>query len=357
MSVLLDGLVAAIPDEPERFSALCAGVTDWPVLVESAARDGVLGLVRRELGRLQIPLPADARRLLERLHASEALWQAHVIHALDAALDALEDGGIRTVVLKGPALVERLYPDPFLRCSSDLDILVAEADIDGAVAALGPLGYTVETGPPARYARRHHHHLHLSGRPPVLELHFRAYAGFGVTMPAEDLLDRARAHRTAGGARCLVLSAEDEALYLAVHAAGHCFDRLLWLYDLKLLVAQERELDWDLVATRARTIGVMAAFTLACDMLRRRLGVAIPPAATAHAPARISRRIVARFVDGRIAPPAPGPLVTLRQLLAMAALCDSASASARFVAHHVARLARRRMRGWLPALTPAEWAA
>jgi hypothetical protein len=357
MSVLLDRLVAAIPEEPERFSMLCAGVADWTVLVEAAARDGVLGLVRRELSRQDIPLPAEAHRLLERVHASEALWQANVIRALDAALDALEADGIRAAVLKGPALVERLYPDPSLRCSSDLDILVADADTDRAVAALEPLGYTVETGVSARYARRHHHHLHLYGRPPVIELHFRAYAGFGVTMAAEDLLDRARAHRTAGGARCLVLAPEDEALYLAVHAAGHCFDRLLWLYDLKLLVAHEPAIDWNTVATRARAIGVMAAFTLTCEMLRRRLGVAIPPAATAHAPARLSRRIVARFVDGRIAPPAPGPLVTLRQLLTMAALCDSASASARVVGHHVARLARRRVQGWLPALTPAEWAA
>ncbi len=357
MSVLLDRLVAAIPDDPERFGALCSGITDWPALVESAARDGVLGIVRRELGRRERPLPADAPALLERLHAMESLWQANAIRALDAALDALEAGGIRAAVLKGPALVERFYPDPSLRCSSDLDILVADADTDRAVAALEPLGYSVETGVSARYARRHHHHLHLAGRPPVIELHFRAYVGFGVTMAAEDLLDRARPHRTAGGARSLVLAPEDEALYLAVHAAGHCFDRLLWLYDLKLLVEQEPGIDWDVVAMRARVIGVMAAFALACDVLKRRLGVTIPPAASAQAPARLGRRIVARFVDGRIAPPSPGPLVTLRQLLTMAALCDSATARARFVGHHVTRLARRRAQRWLPALIPADWAA
>jgi len=49
--------------------------------------------------------------------------------------------------------------------------------------------------------------------------------------------------------------------------------------------------------------------------------------------------------------------VTLRQLLTMAALCDSAAASARFVGHHVTRLARRRAQRWLPALIPADWAA
>ena len=65
------------------------------------------------------------------------------------------------------------------------------------VLLLSVAGYAAEKGPSARYARRHHHHLHLAGRrPPVIELHFRAYAGFGVTMAAEDLLDRALPHRT-----------------------------------------------------------------------------------------------------------------------------------------------------------------
>ena len=358
MSALLDRLVAAIPDESERFRAVCADVTDWHALVESAARDGVLGLLRREVTRLEIRVPEEARRAMERLHASEALWQANAVRALDAALDALESARIRAAVLKGPALVERLYPEPSLRCSSDLDILVAEADTDGAVAALEPLGYAVETGPSARYARRHLHHVQLLGhRPPVIELHFRAYEGFGVRMAAEKFLERARPHRTAGGARCLVLAPEDELLYLAVHAAGHCFDRLLWLHDLKLLIAAEPAMDWSAVEARARAMGVMTAFALACEMLRRRLGVAMPPSAAAKAPGRLRRRLVAPFVDGRSAPPASRPLVTLRQLLTMAALCDTPAAGVRFMRHHVARLARRRVQRWLPALTPAEWAA
>jgi hypothetical protein len=62
-------------------------------------------------------------------------------------------------------------------------------------------------------------------------------------------------------------------------------------------------------------------------------------------------------VDGRVDPPAAGPLVTLRQLLVMAALCDRPASAARFVGHHVARIVRRRAQRWLPALVPAEWAA
>lgn len=356
MSATLAQMLAA--GCPDRFQQLAAMVTDWPAMVDAAAREGVLGILESEMARSVFALPADARRLMERLRASETLWQRHVARALDGALGALEADGVRAAVLKGPALAERLYPEPGLRWSTDIDILVAEADTDRAVAALEPLGYAVEDRLAAGYARRHHHHLHLYGRrPPVIELHFRAYVGFGVVIHAEDLLERARPHRTAGGGRCLVLAPEDEALYLAVHVAGHCCDRLVWLYDLKLLVEREPALDWELLAARARAAGVMTAFALVADVLAQRLGLAIPPVARAGAPGRIRRRIIAGLVDGRRAPPPPGPWSTLRQLVVMAALCDRLSAGARFVRHHVVRLARRRARRWLPALVPAEWAA
>jgi hypothetical protein len=357
MSTILDRMLAAVPGEPERFRSTAEAVTDWMGVVEAAAGEGVLGVLRRELGRSGIALPPPARRLMDRVHASEALWQAHVARSLDAALGALERRGVPAAVLKGPPLAERLYPDLSLRCSTDIDILVAEADTERAVAALEPLGYVEEPEPAAAYARRHHHHLHLFGpRPPVIELHFRAYVGFGVTMPAEDLLDRARLHRTAGGARCLVLSPEDEILYLAVHAAGHCCDRLLWLYDLKLLLARETGLDWERMAARARAVGVMAAFALTMSVLERRLGM-VRPAAVTPAPARLRRHLIGRLVDGRMRAPARGPLLTLRHLLVMTALCDRPAAGARFARHHVARIARRRVQGWLPALAPREWAA
>ncbi|HYR37563.1 MAG TPA: nucleotidyltransferase family protein [Methylomirabilota bacterium] len=358
MTAALDRLMTAIPEEPERFDALCRDVTDWITLVESAGRDGVLGILRREIVLARIPVPEDARRLLERLEAVERLWQANVTRALDRVLLALDVAGIQTAALKGPVLAERLYPEASMRRCTDLDLLIAERDIERAARALEPLGYELEDGLAALYARRHHHHLHLAGRcPPVIELHFRAYVGFGVTLPAEALLARARAHRTGGGAPCWVLAPEDELLYLGVHAAGHCFDRLLWLYDLKLFMSRNPSLDWALLAERARAFGVEAAWALARDVLKRRLGVAAPAATNGRAPARLGRRLVARFVDGRVGPPAAGPLVTLRQLLVMAALCDRPASAARFVGHHVARIVRRRAQRWLPALVPAEWAA
>ena len=54
---------------------------------------------------------------------------------------ALADRGVSALVLKGPALGERLYGDPGLRPSTDVDLLVAPGDFGRALAALEDYGY------------------------------------------------------------------------------------------------------------------------------------------------------------------------------------------------------------------------
>ena len=45
------------------------------------------------------------------------------------------------IVLKGPAISDRLYPDPGLRPYNDLDLLVARRALQDAKAALSAIGY------------------------------------------------------------------------------------------------------------------------------------------------------------------------------------------------------------------------
>src|SRR5262249_59986901 len=108
----------------------------------------------------------------------ERLGGARLGLALDESLEGLAAAGVRAAALKGPVLGERLYPDPAARPSTDLDFLVLPDDLERAAAALQAIGYQAQTGPAARYHRRHHRHICLY-RPgsPTIELHFRAYTG------------------------------------------------------------------------------------------------------------------------------------------------------------------------------------
>lgn len=228
---------------------------------------GVAGVVLDAWRAAELALPeplaakVEARDLARRID-----HDAHLatLERIDAELDRV---GLDAIALKGPLFARRFYPRASARGSSDIDLLVAEAQIQGARTALAAMGYVGEDSPEEARFRREHHHLHFHHpHAPVLELHFHAYRGFGATLASEALL--ARAAPVAGFARLRVPAPEDELVYLAVHAASHRFGRLAWLYDLKLLVealppeqiarAAARAAEWGYARVVAFTAAVLA---------------------------------------------------------------------------------------------------
>ncbi len=275
----LDALLTVLPEDPDAARRLSAGVGDWDTLLAGASREGVDGVLLWHALRGELELPPHLREAAERELAVRRLSQQPVHACLDDALAALETSGVRALALKGPALAERLYPEPSLRRSADVDLLVASADLDPALAALEAAGFRVsESVPPASErasprCRRGSVEL-LRPNSPALELHFRLFVGFGALLRAEDFLERSIPHTTSRGRATRVLAPDDELLYLAVHAAGHGFERLIWLYDMKLLV--RRGVDPGVVAKRAREAGLARAYAFSVETLARRLDCNVP---------------------------------------------------------------------------------
>jgi len=348
----LVALAASMPGNPEALRAACGRVGDWEALAALAERDGLAGILWREMERAGVAPPGPAAQRLEEFVALQRLRQPRLEAALADSLGALASGAVPCALLKGPFLGERLYGEAALRPSVDLDVLVAAADLDRATDALGGAGWRVPGGPTPRWLRRHHHHLVLH-RPgaPDLELHFRALVGFGGTLPSEDLLGRAAPSEFRGKAVRL-LAPEDEALYLAVHAAAHGLGRLLWLVDLKALLATHPGLDWDALVGRARACGLQrpAAFSFAAAA---DLGAAVPP------PARIlwlwRRRAAGRAARAALA--LERPWSTAASLALNALLADGPLAASRFLGAQLVRVARRRAARALGRLVPEEWSA
>jgi hypothetical protein len=293
----LESLIAKLPEDPDPARSASSGI-EWDALLASATREGVDGVLLWHA--LQGDFSAPLHESLERELAIRRLSQEPVHASLHDALGALESAALRPVALKGPVLAERLYPTPFLRRSADVDLLVASRDLEAAVAALEVAGFRAsESIPPiternSSRCRRGSVELLRPGSP-ALELHFRLFIGFGAVLPAEDFLERTVHHTTSRGRATRVLAPEDELLYLAVHAAGHGFERLVWLYDMKLLV--RRGLDADAVAERARHAGLGRAYEFAIETLARRLAFRVsdispsPRSALARALLATERRL------------------------------------------------------------------
>lgn len=197
------------------------------------------------------------------------------VRLLDSIDGAFTKRGLAAVVLKGVPFAVRFYSRPAARATSDLDLLVAERDLDTAVNALTSIGFEAARGAREARFRREHHHLHLSRNDALpIELHFHAYRGFGSVLPSEPLVAR---RQKFGSLHSLgVLEPADELVYLAVHAAAHRFCRIGWLYDLLLLVRHLTQEEMDTAVMRARSWGYERVLAYAAHVLDNVFGDALP---------------------------------------------------------------------------------
>jgi hypothetical protein len=339
----LEALLAARTPEQARSVA----VADWPALLERAARHGIDAVLLDRLDAFHVAPPETLARARDH-RALVATEQAALGAILDEILLTLERAHVKAVALKGPLLGERLYGAATDRRSSDLDLLVDPEDLARAETALAAIGYRTQAGPHLDYDRAHQHSIDLTRESsPLLELHFRLYQGFGVTLDAQEFLGRALRYEKAW-----ILSPEDELLHLAVHACGHAFERLAWLLDVALLL-EKRPIHMGVLRERARRLGVLVAVVYALETLEARLGVPFPAALPRRSGPR--RRAATLLLHWNEDVPPGTPRGTVGRLVYVAALCDRTGPALRYLGHHLGRIGRRRASRWLPGLTPAGW--
>ena len=159
------------------------------------------------------------------------------LRALVEAGAALADAGIRMISMKGPLLAMELYGDPSLRTSRDLDVMVAQEDMERAGEILQELGYEPEIylfhKTPLR--RRYYSliepekHAVYNRGDICLELHWK---GNFQTEESFDGLWERREEKMVFGTKIAVMGAVDRYPALIIHAAEHGFHRLRWLLDL-----------------------------------------------------------------------------------------------------------------------------
>ena len=163
---------------------------------------------------------------------------------LVAVLCATED--LPLIPLKGPVLAELYYPDPLLRPTNDLDLLLPREHFPEATRRFAALGYHhVFSG--WKHDKFEHHSCRRvieetfehRDNPRNLELHPRCREK--VDAEIFDLTERLYAsatRRTVLGEQVLVPAAGEVWLYLLLHATHHILlnnFRLLHLVDLALV--------------------------------------------------------------------------------------------------------------------------
>lgn len=273
--LFLAGLV-----RPDPIVALAA----WSEIDVSALSDW---LIRQEIGTLArywykaqwAALGAALQRDML-LAVAESSLRLRLLHQLR---DVLYSQTIPLVLLKGVSFALTIYPDPTLRTMSDIDLWVQTEDMATVVCLLEASGLQVydKDDRPFHLQKLSYGEIRLyrqDGSPGLVELHWSAFSGWWLQRVAcvahQDVWDRKEllTHEQEG---VYQLAATDVVIQVALHlAVNHQFGMkaLQGLLDIALTV-QNRGVDWDTVATRAREWRVATAVYTVLSLADQLIGL------------------------------------------------------------------------------------
>jgi hypothetical protein len=230
-------------------------------------------------GAARLPPPAPDR--ISRARRVAAASEAAERHVLGEVLSALNAAGVNVLLLKGAALSYTVYPLPWLRPRSDIDLLVRPGMLPRVADVLRHLDFSAarEVSHPLISRQRHFHRSH--GVPVALDVHDAL-----VNPPVLRLLPEfdvlwARA-QSASGLRVAAraLATPDALLHALVHRVAHHNSsvNLLWLYDMHLLAGRMQDRDWSILIETAECAQVCQIAADGLGVLSRTLDSAVPAA-------------------------------------------------------------------------------
>lgn len=192
------------------------------------------------------------------------------LHALDLLDEVLRDAGAHALVVKGAALAP-LYPKPWAREMSDVDLLIRPSDLRRVREALTRYGFLmsqVAERPLTETALEVAVMTPSAVAPVLVELHLGLDKVVVRRLSMEGLFARATAFSTY---RSLLAPAlEDQVLLIILHLASDEFRHVTGLVDLELLLSQLP--DVEKLVRRAREWRA----TTACYVAFRTLDALLP---------------------------------------------------------------------------------
>jgi len=263
-----------------------------PVLVAHFSQEELAELAGKQV----------AARMLE-MYRTETLQNLFLEAELQHVLQAFHAADIAIILFKGPALAYTVYPQPHLRTYHDLDMLIHEEDLPRARALLVNIGYTFyeEFRSNVINDRRRGYNFTLKAADSwlevLIELHTAPHdSDIGMEFDVAALWANAQAI-TVMGEPTLTMHPVDHLLYLCWHYRFHSFSRLLWLYDLVMIVRSGGDhFDWDMLIERARRQKLATTVYYCLMWCRDLFDVTVPERVwQALRPPPLCRLIVERF--------------------------------------------------------------
>ncbi|WP_454193071.1 nucleotidyltransferase domain-containing protein [Paenibacillus sp. Marseille-Q7038] len=213
---------------------------DWKLFIKLVIHHRVHPLVHLKLKGLSSSIiPAQVKETLHVEYHKNTMKMLHLSREMSHICEALKDSGVRNLLLKGPILATQLYGDLAHRTSKDLDILVAEDEVEKAGEILVQLGYELMDEHVLSNWKKKTHHLSFehTKHATQIEIHWRLNPHYSKSYSFDKLWER-KNDVSLSNHTFHYLGNEDLLYYLTDHGARHGWFRLRWLMDIERLLPQ-----------------------------------------------------------------------------------------------------------------------
>jgi hypothetical protein len=200
-----------------------AAVSDWQRLLQVAADENALIVLRDFLRRSATALPIRVGRYLAMLALDREYRMRQLQKRLERSLATLNAAGIDVLLLKGSALACTAYRSFSARPMRDIDLLVRPERADDARALMLDDGWEMDPEVPGDRSYGTHHHL-----PPLrdssasglkLEIHRSLLPAGHPFRFTDDEIWRSARPVNVGESRALVMHPTHHAVHVAIHFA------------------------------------------------------------------------------------------------------------------------------------------
>lgn len=298
-----------------RLPVLASAEVDWDQVAEVAETEGVWAEVSRTLLAAEgVPVPKTFVRGWTLQHAQLGFLRTQQAAAAAALVDHLADRGVPALVLKGIAIEQLAYGETGRRATSDIDLLVDEADFQAAEQALFEAGYAYPGDVPRDGVSDRPFDANPQRHIKEVMLYLfaeRAYVKGDVTIDLHVLpLDRRFTFRRSfedlyaqrqtvpvDGHPLPTLSVPDTILYTAYRGLDSAW-RLKYTRDMAGLL-HRHPIDWDALFDHARHCGARRVLAFMLGEVEQRLGLTLPEAARDWMDAAWGQSLAVRYQADR----------------------------------------------------------
>jgi hypothetical protein len=281
--LLCCGTTSSSPEQLSQIRGLIQGGIDWPYLIRTARRHGVMPLLYWNLKETHFEtVPEGILKELCNEYRINVIRNLFLTSRLFNLLDLFQTNGISAIPYKGPTLGILAYGDISLRHFVDLDFIVHKNDVLRAKQLLLSEGYRPEyVLPPDQELAYLQHECEYNffddHRKILVELHWDIVQKyFSCHFDVNKLWDDLKPVSLLGK-EVMTLSPEELLLVLCVHNGGkHQWGTLGWICDIAQLIGVRKDLNWERILDNAFRSGIERILFLGLYLAKDMLGADIP---------------------------------------------------------------------------------